>query len=142
MAPIVLVYSDNSLVRAAIKRAITPTPDPSIAAITLHEFGTAAALREYFDERGRADLLIVDAEATPEGGLGVARALKDEIYQAPPIMAIIAREADRWLATWARVESITFHPINPRTLASEVAAVLSARSRALSESSASSESSH
>ena len=125
MAPdVVLVYSDNSLVRAAIKRAITPSPSPDIPPIAVKEFATADALRGYFEDKGRAGLLIVDGEASPEGGLGLARSLKDEIYQAPPIIGIIAREADRWLATWARVEGILFHPIEPRALANEVAALL------------------
>jgi DNA-binding response OmpR family regulator len=132
---IVLVYSDNSLVRAAIARAITPAPSPDSAPITIKEFATADALRSYFDDKGRAALLIVDGEATPEGGLGLARQLKDEIYQAPPIVGIIAREADRWLATWAKVEAITFHPIDPRNLAREVAALLAKKSVAPSSSS-------
>jgi hypothetical protein len=76
-AQIVLLYSDNALVRAAITRAITPAPAPGMDPIVIREFATAAALREYFDDKGKADLLIVDGEATPEGGLGVARALKD-----------------------------------------------------------------
>jgi DNA-binding response OmpR family regulator len=132
---IVLVYSDNSLVRAAIARAITPAPSPDSAPITIKEFATADALRSYFDDKGKAALLIVDGEATPEGGLGLARQLKDEIYQAPPIVGIIAREADRWLATWAKVEAITFHPIDPRNLAREVAALLAKKSVAPSSSS-------
>lgn len=132
---VVLVYSDNSQVRAAIARAITPAPSPESAPITIKEFATAAALRGYFDDKGTAAILIVDGEATPEGGLGLARQLKDEIYQAPPIIGIIAREADRWLATWARVEAITFHPIDPRALAREVAALLAKKSVAPSASS-------
>jgi DNA-binding response OmpR family regulator len=126
-ANVVLVYSDNSLVRAAVKRAITPTPASDIPAIILKEFATADALKGYFDDKGQADLLIVDGEASPEGGLGLARSLKDEIYQAPPIIGIIAREADRWLATWARVDGIVFHPIDPLALAREASALLRKR---------------
>jgi len=136
---IVLVYSDNSLVRAAIKRAITPSPSPESAPITIKEFATADALRGYFDDKDQAALVIVDGEATPEGGLGLARQLKDEIYQAPPIVGIIAREADRWLATWARVDAIAFHPIDPRALAREVAVLLTQKTVV---SSASSQPSH
>ena len=132
---IVLVYSDNSLVRAAIKRAISPAPAPDMAPIVIREFATAAALREYFDDKGQAHLLIVDGEAAPEGGLGVARALKDEIYQAPPILGVIAREADRWLATWARVDGLAMHPIEPRSLALEVRALLVRKESSLVESS-------
>lgn len=117
----VLVYSDNALVRAAIRRAISPTPAADLAPLALREFATAAALKEYLDGKGAAALLIVDGEATPEGGLGLARELKDEVYNAPPTIAIIGREADRWLATWARVDGILLHPINPRALAEVVA---------------------
>lgn len=121
---IVLVYSDNSLVRAAIGRSITPSPAADIAPILVKEFATADALKEYFHDKGKADLIIVDGEASPAGGLGVAREIKDEIYGAPPIIGVIAREADRWLATWARLDAIAIHPIDPRTLARDVALLL------------------
>lgn len=120
-AQTVLVYSDNALVRASIKRAITPAPAADLPPIAIKEFATGDALKEYLSDKGVASLVIVDGEASPEGGLGLARALKDEIYQAPPVVGIIGREADRWLATWARVESIVLHPIDPRSLAEVVA---------------------
>lgn len=120
----VLIYSDNSLVRASVVRAITPAPAADLGALTIKEFATAPALKDYFDDKGRADLLIVDGEASPVGGLGLAREIKDEVYNAPPIVGIIAREADRWLATWARLDAIALHPIDPRALAEEVAALL------------------
>lgn len=122
--PIVLVYSDNSLVRAAVARSITPAPAQDIAPVVVKEFATADALKEYFNDKGRADLMIVDGEAAPVGGLGLARELKDEIYNAPKIIGIIGREADRWLATWARVDGIVVHPIDPRALARECANAL------------------
>lgn len=136
----VLVYSDNANVRSAVKRAISPAPAPDIAPITIREFATGEALKEYLSDKGPADLLIVDGEAAPEGGLGLARALKDEIYQAPPVLGIIGRDADRWLATWARVEAIALHPIDPRALALEAAALL--RPRQLSTHSHSSPATH
>lgn len=129
---IVLVYSDNSLVRAAIARSITPSPAADIAPIRVKEFATADALKEYFNDKGVADLIIVDGEAAPVGGLGLAREIKDEIYGAPAIIGVIAREADRWLATWARLDAIVIHPIDPRTLAREAAALLRTSTDALS----------
>ena len=123
-APKVLVYSDNSLVRDAVRRAITPAPAPDLPTIEIREFATADALKEYFNDKGQAALLIVDGEAAPVGGLGLAREIKDEVYNAPAIIGLIAREADRWLATWARVDGIALHPVDPRALAKEVAALL------------------
>ena len=123
-APIVLVYSDNALVRGAVRRAITPAPAADLAPVAIKEFATADALKEYFNDKGRADLMILDGEATPVGGLGLAREIKDEIYNAPSTIGIIGREADRWLATWAKVDGIVLHPIDPRSLARECAALL------------------
>lgn len=120
----VLIYSDNSLVRSAVVRAITPAPAADVAPIEVKEFATAAALKDYFDDKGMADLLIVDGEAAPVGGLGLAREIKDEVYNAPPIIGLIGREADRWLATWARVDGIVLHPVDPRTMAMQVATLL------------------
>ena len=120
----VVIYSDNSLVRSAAIRSITPAPAADLAPIAVKEFATAAALKDYFDDKGSADLIIVDGEAAPVGGLGLAREIKDEVYNAPPIVGVIGREADRWLATWARLDAIVLHPIDPRTLAREVAALL------------------
>lgn len=120
----VLIYSDNSLVRSAVVRAITPAPAADVAPIEVKEFATAAALKDYFDDKGMADLLIVDGEAAPVGGLGLAREIKDEVYSAPPIIGLIGREADRWLATWARVDGIVLHPVDPRTMAMQVATLL------------------
>lgn len=129
---IVLVYSDNSIVRAAIQRAITPSPAADLATIVVKEFATADALKEYLNDKGRADLIIVDGEAAPVGGLGLAREIKDEVYGAPAIIGAIGREADRWLATWARLDGIVLHPIDPRSLAREVAALLRKPSDAVS----------
>ena len=121
---IVIVYSDNSLVRAAVRRAITPSPAADLAPVEIKEFATAEALKEYFNDKGAADLMVLDGEATPVGGLGLARELKDEVYNAPSTIGIIGREADRWLATWARVDGIVLHPIDPRELARESATLL------------------
>ena len=133
---VVIVYSDNSQVRASVIRSITPAPAGDIAPVVVKEFATADALKEYFADGGRAHLVIADGEASPVGGLGLARELKDELYQAPKVIGIIGREADRWLATWARVDGIALHPIDPRSLANEVSAILRSFTVATTSSSA------
>ena len=57
------------------------------------------------------DLLVLDGEASPGGGLGIARQLKDEITDPPPVVLAIARAADRWLASYARVEGTIMYPL-------------------------------
>jgi hypothetical protein len=70
----------------------------------------------------------LDGEATPEGGLGVARQLKDEVFNCPPVLAITGRKEDAWLAAWSKVEASVIHPIDPFTLARTVAELLRAGS--------------
>jgi len=64
--------------------------------------------------------VILDGEAVPAGGLGIARQMKDEIYQAPPVLVITGRPQDAWLATWSRAEAAIPHPIDPFRLAETV----------------------
>ena len=75
-------------------------------------------------DKGKFDLFILDAEAAPEGGMGIARQLKDEVFNCPPVLLITARKEDAWLATWSRAEANVLHPIDPFTLAETVADLL------------------
>ena len=72
---------------------------------------------------------ILDGEAVPAGGMGLARQLKDEIYQCPPLLVLTGRAQDGWLATWARADAIVPHPIDPVRLADVAATLLRARRR-------------
>lgn len=127
----VVIYSDDSSVRAAVKAALGSklASDLNIESI---EFATADALRQYIDQTDtkgavRADLFILDGEATPEGGLGVARQLKDEVYNCPPSIVLIARASDSWLAAWSRAEASLQHPVDPFALAKTATQLLRAR---------------
>ena len=71
----------------------------------------------------------MDGEAVPEGGMGIARQLKDEIFNCPPVLLIVGRPEDNWLASWSRAEDVVIHPIDPFTFANRVAALL--RTKAL-----------
>ena len=58
------------------------------------------------------------------GGMGLCRQLKDEILRCPPILLLIGRRDDAWLATWARAEGAVSHPIDPVRLPAAVAELL------------------
>ncbi len=123
----VLVYSDDANVRAAVRGALGTKPAPDLPDVRVREVATEPAVIEAMDGiakgRGRIDLAILDGEAVPAGGIGIARQLKDEIYQCPPLLVLAGRPQDGWLATWARAEAIVPHPIDPVRLA-DVAATL------------------
>jgi hypothetical protein len=77
---------------------------------------------------GGIDLAILDGEAVPAGGMGIARQLKDEIYRCPPLLVLIGRPQDAWLATWSRADAAVSHPLDPVRLAETAASLLRARS--------------
>jgi DNA-binding response OmpR family regulator len=77
-------------------------------------------------DAGDADLAILDGEATPTGGMGLAKQIKDEISAPPPIVVLTGRRDDTWLAKWSRAEAAVPHPIDPMRLAEVVAGLLRA----------------
>jgi DNA-binding response OmpR family regulator len=65
---------------------------------------------------GNIDLAILDGEAAPAGGMGIARNAKDEVFNCPPIIVLIQRSQDAWLATWSKAEGVVPMPIDPVVL--------------------------
>jgi CheY-like chemotaxis protein len=118
----VLVYSDDREVRATVLTALGSRPHPDLPPFEYVECATEPVVFQYLDDRA-VDLVILDGEAVPAGGLGIARQIKDEIYQAPPVLVLTGRPQDAWLATWSRAESAVSHPIEPVRLAEAVIAL-------------------
>jgi hypothetical protein len=124
--PIIIVYSDDASVRASIVAALGKRVSDDLPEHQIEEFATGPALRAFVDRKSvsgqlRADLFILDGEAVPEGGMGIARQLKDEVFNCPPVLLITGRREDAWLAAWSRAEASVIHPIDPFTLANTVA---------------------
>ena len=123
----VVVYSHDADTRARIRLAIGRRPAPDVPEAEVIEVATHPALIRLLDAGG-ADVMVLDGEAQPAGGMGVSRQAKDEIYNCPPALLVIGRADDRWLATWSRAEAEIAHPIDPVALAKEVAALMRSRS--------------
>ena len=118
----VLVYSDDRDVRSAVLSALGARPHPDLPPFEYVEVATEPVVFQHLDAGG-IDLVILDGEAVPVGGMGIARQVKDEIYQAPPVLVITGRPQDAWLATWSRAEAAVSHPIEPIRLAEAVIAL-------------------
>ena len=95
------------------------------AYLTYVEVATGPMVIRLMDEGG-FDLVILDGEATPTGGMGIAKQLKDEIADCPPVLVITGRPDDAWLASWSRAEAAVPHPIDPIRLGDAVAGLLRA----------------
>lgn len=121
----VLVYSDDRTTRESVRLALGKRPAADLPALEYVECATEPAVIKTMD-KGGIDLAILDGEAVPAGGLGIARQLKDEIFNCPPILVITGRPQDAWLATWSRAEAAVSHPIDPVRLAEVTADLLRA----------------
>lgn len=119
----VLLYSDDRTVRQQLRLALGKRPAADLPAVEYTEIATPEALIRTVDT-ARFDLLILDGEAVPAGGMGLCRQLKDEIYQCPPILIVIGRPQDAWLATWSRADGVIGHPIEAVATATTVADLL------------------
>lgn len=120
---VVLVYSDDRAVRSQVMMAVGTKLGQDFAEIDYVECATGPMVLRHLDA-GDVDLVILDGEAAPTGGLGIARQLKDEIEDCPPTLVIIGRPQDAWLATWSRADAVVSHPIDPEALAEATGSLL------------------
>ena len=97
----VLVYSDDVNTRQQVILALGRRPHPDPPELEYVEVATEPVVIQNMDS-GTIDLAILDGEAVPAGGMGIAKQLKDEIYQCPPVVVLTGRPQDAWLATWSR----------------------------------------
>jgi DNA-binding NarL/FixJ family response regulator len=122
----VLVYSNSADVRATVRTAVGRRPAPDVGRIDWVECATQAdAMREL--DQGGIDVAIVDGEAQPTGGMGLARQFKYELDDCPPIVVLIARKQDGWLASWSLADAVINTPIDPVESAAVVAEQLRRR---------------
>jgi DNA-binding response OmpR family regulator len=119
----ILVYSDDADTRSEVILALGRRPHPDLPEAEYVEVATEPVVLQQMDS-GVIDLAILDGEAVPAGGMGIAKQMKDEIYRCPPILVLTGRPQDAWLATWSRADGAVPHPIDPIQLAETVVRLL------------------
>jgi DNA-binding response OmpR family regulator len=119
----ILLYASDRRTREDVRLALGRKVAADLPPIRLLEVATPAALITAMDAGG-IDLVILDGEAVPAGGMGLCRQLKDEILRCPPILLLIGRPDDAWLATWSRADGAVSHPIDPIRLPAAAAKLL------------------
>lgn len=125
----VLVYSDDSPTREQVRLATGRRPASDVPQVEFIECATPAAVLKELD-RGGIDVCVLDGEAVPMGGMGMCRQIKDEVFNCPPVLLLIGRPQDAWLATWSRADATAILPVDPVDFASALASLL--RHKALS----------
>jgi DNA-binding NarL/FixJ family response regulator len=118
----VVVYSSHESTRARVISALGVRPTPGLVL----EYVEAARGDELIAtcDAGGLDLAILDGESAPTGGMGLARQLKDELDGPPPVLLIVGRRDDAWLATWSRAEAVVSHPIDAVQISAAVTSLL------------------
>lgn len=118
----ILLYASDRLTRENLRLALGRKVASDLPPVRVLEVATQPALVSAMDAGG-IDLAILDGEAAP-GGMGLSRQLKDEILRCPPILLLIGRADDAWLATWSRADGAVTHPIDPIRLPASVVKLL------------------
>ena len=121
----ILLYASNRATREDVRLALGRKVAADLPPVRVLEVATQPAVLTAMDAGG-IDLAILDGEAVP-GGMGLCRQLKDEILRCPPILVLIGRPDDAWLATWSRADGAVSHPVDPIRLPAAVAALLRGR---------------
>jgi DNA-binding response OmpR family regulator len=118
----ILLYASDRMTRQNVRLALGRKVAGDLPPVRVLEVATQAAVLNAMDAGG-IDLAILDGEAVP-GGMGISRQLKDEVLRCPPILLLIGRPDDAWLATWSRADGAVSHPVDPVRLPAVVAALL------------------
>ncbi|WP_099021616.1 Rv3143 family two-component system response regulator [Mycolicibacterium palauense] len=121
----VLVYSSNARTREQVMLALGRRIHPELPELSYVEVATAPVVVQQLDAGG-IDVAILDGEATPAGGMGVAKQIRDEVADPPPILVLTGRADDAWLAKWSRADAAVPHPIDPIRLGDAVVGLLRA----------------
>lgn len=117
----VLLYSSDRSVRDVIRLAVGDRPAKDVRIDRWHECATPAAVLSSVQGGDAFDVLILDGESQPYGGMGISRQLKDEVFACPPIIVLTGRAVDGWLATWSMADAAVSRPFDPQRLATAVA---------------------
>ena len=119
----VLVYSHDPVIRDQVRVAVGRSPAAGIDDITYLMASTADEVVRAVEEK-LVELLVLDGEAAPAGGLGISRELKNSVPYCPPIIVLIGRHDDRWLAKWSQADAVIMQPIDPVALERAAVALL------------------
>jgi DNA-binding response OmpR family regulator len=109
---LVVVYSDDAAVRDQVRTALGRRPAGDLGRVEYVEVDTGDQVVARVDAGG-VDLVVLDGEAWPTGGMGLAKQMKDELRDCPPTLVLVARKVDAWLATWSQADGVVAHPLDP-----------------------------
>ncbi|MDQ1681783.1 MAG: hypothetical protein QOC60_852 [Frankiaceae bacterium] len=120
----VVLFSEDDAVREQVLFALGRHPAKDVELVYIEATTGDEAVKAIEDHY--VDLAIFDGEAQPTGGAGLARQLKFELNDCPPIIVLIRRAVDEWIARWSLAEGTLLLPLDPLTTGRTVVDLLRA----------------
>lgn len=120
----VLLFSDDADTRKAVIEGVGARASKDTPPIEWVEKATKAAVVDAVANEDFA-ALVLDGEATKEGGMSISRELHGTFEDLPPVIVLIARQQDEWLATSFGADATIPDPLDPIVLQETLAATLS-----------------
>lgn len=96
----IMLFSNDKHLRQTIMDAAGISGAFDLPPIKWLEVATAKAAKLNFEEN-RFAALVLDAETTQEGGESLSRWLHDHNDKVPPVIMLVARPQDEWMARWS-----------------------------------------
>lgn len=96
--------------------------------VLLEEVRTPERALKVIEEAGDVDLLVADADTAPTGGMALCRDLRAQEglgKVVPPVLLLVARRQDRWLAEQVEADAALLKPPDPFDLTAVAEALVS-----------------
>jgi DNA-binding response OmpR family regulator len=118
----VLLVSTNPRLTVQVQTALIGRPNLQVT-----EVRTPQRALQQLDDVGGFAIVIADADTAPTGGFFLAREMqaRGEVgAEVPPLILLLAREVDKFLAKWSRADAYVLKPVDPFHLAATVDALV------------------
>jgi CheY-like chemotaxis protein len=118
----ILLVADHPSTAAQVRTAVDGFDDSTVMHVATPQ--RALAL---IDEGELYDVVVGDNDTHPTGGLALCREVKARGQMGrdvPPVVLLIARVQDRWLANWAQADAHVLKPADPFDLREALQAVV------------------
>ncbi|MDP8978177.1 MAG: hypothetical protein M3N17_06315, partial [Actinomycetota bacterium] len=112
----VLFVCQHEGVIEQVEGALLGEPDVELARVRAPH----RAVQVLLSEPDGYDLVLADGDLHPEGGFALSRDVKAQVRMGrsmPPVLLLLAREQDRWLASWSEADASVLKPLDPFDLA-------------------------
>jgi DNA-binding response OmpR family regulator len=118
----VLVVNQDPKLSLVLTSALVGEAD-----IQMLEVRTPQRALQQLDDVGGFDLVLADADTAPTGGFALAREVKARLKMGkdvPPVILLLARDQDRYLAKWSEADAFILKPADPFNLHAVITAVV------------------